>query len=107
PRRLRRTMAFTHTVASRRHLFADLKALLAKASPARSGDYLAGLAAASEEERMAARMALAEVPLAHFLNEALVPYEEDEVTRLIVDRHDGLAFREIASFTVGDLRNWL
>ncbi len=56
---------------------------------------------------MAARMALAEVPLAHFLAEALVPYEEDEVTRLILDRHDGLAFREIASFTVGDLRNWL
>lgn len=100
-------MTFAHTVASRRHLFADLKTLLAKASPARSGDYLAGLAAASEEERMAARMALAEVPLAHFLAEALVPYEEDEVTRLILDRHDGLAFREIASFTVGDLRNWL
>ncbi|GAB7548566.1 ethanolamine ammonia-lyase subunit EutB [Cupriavidus sp. 8B] len=100
-------MTFAHTVASRRHLFADLKTLLAKASPARSGDYLAGLAAASEEERMAARMALAEVPLAHFLAEALVPYEEDEVTRLIFDRHDGLAFREIASFTVGDLRNWL
>lgn len=100
-------MAFTHTVASRRHLFADLKTLLAKASPARSGDYLAGLAAASEEERMAARMALAEVPLAHFLNEALVPYEEDEVTRLIVDRHDAHAFREIASLTVGDFRNWL
>ncbi|WP_235184854.1 ethanolamine ammonia-lyase subunit EutB, partial [Cupriavidus sp. SK-3] len=66
-----------------------------------------GGAAASEEERMAARMALAEVPLAHFLNEALVPYEEDEVTRLIVDRHDAHAFREIASLTVGDFRNWL
>lgn len=100
-------MAFAHTVASRRHLFADLKTLLAKASPARSGDYLAGLAAASEEERMAARMALAEVPLAHFLSEALVPYEVDEVTRLIVDRHDAQAFREIASLTVGDFRNWL
>lgn len=100
-------MTFAHTVASRRHLFADLKTLLAKASPARSGDYLAGLAAASEEERMAARMALAEVPLAHFLSEALVPYEQDEVTRLIIDRHDSQAFREIASLTVGDLRNWL
>ncbi|MGO4153039.1 ethanolamine ammonia-lyase subunit EutB [Cupriavidus sp. YAF13] len=100
-------MTFAHTVASRRHLFADLKTLLAKASPARSGDYLAGLAAASEEERMAARMALAEVPLAHFLTEALVPYEDDEVTRLIIDHHDSHAFREIASFTVGDLRNWL
>ncbi|MBB1633607.1 ethanolamine ammonia-lyase subunit EutB [Cupriavidus sp. UME77] len=100
-------MTFAHTVASRRHLFADLKTLLAKASPARSGDYLAGLAAASEEERMAARMALAEVPLAHFLAEALVPYEDDEVTRLIIDHHDNHAFRELASFTVGDLRNWL
>lgn len=100
-------MTFAHTVASRRHLFADLKTLLAKASPARSGDYLAGLAAASEEERMAARMALAEVPLAHFLAEALVPYEDDEVTRLIIDSHDARAFSEIASFTVGDLRNWL
>ncbi len=100
-------MTFAHTVASRRHFFADLKTLLAKASPARSGDCLAGLAAASEEERMAARMALAELPLAHFLSEALVPYEEDEVTRLIVDRHDGQAFREIAALTVGDFRNWL
>ncbi|MGO4578404.1 ethanolamine ammonia-lyase subunit EutB [Cupriavidus sp. 2TAF22] len=100
-------MAFTHTVASRRYLFGDLKTLLAKASPARSGDYLAGLAAASEEERMAARMALAELPLTRFLQEALVPYEEDEVTRLIVDRHDRAAFREIAGLTVGDLRNWL
>ncbi|WP_420997830.1 ethanolamine ammonia-lyase subunit EutB [Cupriavidus sp. 30B13] len=100
-------MAFTHTVGARRHLFADLKTLLAKASPARSGDYLAGVAAASEEERMAARMALAEVPLAQFLREALVPYEDDEVTRLIVDRHDRAAFREIAALTVGDLRNWL
>ncbi|MGO4332474.1 ethanolamine ammonia-lyase subunit EutB [Cupriavidus sp. M-11] len=100
-------MAYTHTVASRRYLFGDLKTLLAKASPARSGDYLAGLAAASEEERMAARMALAELPLTRFLQEALVPYEEDEVTRLIVDRHDRAAFREIAGLTVGDLRNWL
>lgn len=100
-------MAFTHTVGTNRHVFADLRTLLAKASPARSGDYLAGLAAASEEERMAARMALAEVPLAHFLTEALVPYEDDEVTRLIVDRHDAAAFREIAALTVGDFRNWL
>ncbi|MBB1629537.1 ethanolamine ammonia-lyase subunit EutB [Cupriavidus sp. UME77] len=100
-------MSFAHTVASRRHLFADLKTLLAKASPARSGDCLAGLAAASEEERMAARMALADVPLTRFLEDALVPYEDDEVTRLIIDRHDRAAFREIGSFTVGDFRNWL
>lgn len=100
-------MAFTHTVGARRHLFADLRTLLAKASPARSGDALAGLAAASEEERMAARMALAEVPLSHFLSEALIPYEQDEVTRLIVDSHDARAFAEIAALTVGDFRNWL
>ncbi len=100
-------MAFTHTVGQHRHVFADLRTLLAKASPARSGDYLAGIAAASEEERMAARMALAAVPLSQFLSEALVPYEDDEVTRLILDSHDAGAFAEIASLTVGDFRNWL
>ncbi|CAG2141109.1 ethanolamine ammonia-lyase subunit EutB [Cupriavidus numazuensis] len=100
-------MAFTHTVGQHRHVFADLRTLLAKASPARSGDYLAGIAAASEEERMAARMALAAVPLTQFLSEALVPYEDDEVTRLIVDSHDAVAFGEIASLTIGDFRNWL
>ncbi|GJG94567.1 ethanolamine ammonia-lyase subunit EutB [Cupriavidus pauculus] len=100
-------MAFTHTVGVRRHVFADLRTLLARASPARSGDALAGMAAASEEERMAARMALADMPLAHCLNEALVPYEQDEITRLIVDSHDAVAFAEIASLTVGDFRNWL
>ena len=100
-------MAFTHTVGVRRHVFADLRTLLARASPARSGDALAGVAAASEEERMAARMALADMPLAHCLTEAVVPYEDDEVTRLIVDSHDAAAFAEIASLTVGDFRNWL
>ncbi|WER49673.1 ethanolamine ammonia-lyase subunit EutB [Cupriavidus sp. WKF15] len=100
-------MAFLHTVGQHRHVFADLRTLLAKASPARSGDCLAGIAAASEEERMAARMALADVPLSQFLSEALVPYENDEVTRLIVDSHDAGAFAEIASLTVGDFRNWL
>lgn len=80
---------------------------MAKASPARSGDYLAGVAAATDEERMAARMALAEVPLTTFLNEVLVPYEEDEVTRLIIDGHDAAAFAPIAHLTVGDLRDWL
>ncbi|OCS47011.1 ethanolamine ammonia-lyase subunit EutB [Ralstonia pickettii] len=100
-------MQFAHTVGAQRHVFNDLKTLLAKASPARSGDYLAGLAAASEGERMAARMALADVPLSVFLNEALVPYEDDEVTRLIFDRHDPQAFQPIASLTVGDFRNWL
>lgn len=100
-------MAFVHTVGQHRHVFADLRTLLAKASPPRSGDCLAGIAAASEEERMAARMALAAVPLSHFLSEALVPYEDDEVTRLILDSHDAGAFAEIASLTVGDFRNWL
>lgn len=66
-------MHFDHTIGAQRHVFNDLKTLLAKASPSRSGDYLAGLAAASEGERMAARMAPADVPLSVFLNEALVP----------------------------------
>jgi ethanolamine ammonia-lyase large subunit len=100
-------MHFAQTIGVQRHVFNDLKTLLAKASPARSGDYLAGLAAASEGERMAARMTLADVPLSVFLNEALVPYEDDEVTRLILDRHDAQAFRPIASLTVGEFRNWL
>jgi ethanolamine ammonia-lyase large subunit len=100
-------MSYAHTVAGVRHVFADLKTLLAKASPLRSGDVLGGIAATSSEERMAARFALAEVPIADFLNEALVPYEDDEVTRLIVDRHDREAFAEIASLSVGELREWL
>ena len=100
-------MHFAHAVGAQRHVFNDLKTLLAKASPARSGDYLAGLAATSEAERMAARMALADVPLSVFLSETLVPYEHDEVTRLILDGHDTQAFKPIASFTVGEFRNWL
>lgn len=99
--------AFTHVIGARTYGFADLTTLLAKAGPARSGDELAGVAAATEQERMAARMALADVPLKRFLNEALVPYEQDEVTRLIVDRHDALAFEAIASLTVGEFRDWL
>ena len=72
--------------------FPDLRTLMAKATPARSGDYLAGVAAGSAEERMAARMVLADLPLKTFLNEALIPYEQDEVTRLIMDNHDSTAF---------------
>ena len=87
--------------------FADLKDLLAKATPARSGDALAGIAAGSAEERMAARMALAELPLGAFLREELVPYEEDEVTRLIADSHDAGAFAPVAHLTVGEFRDWL
>jgi ethanolamine ammonia-lyase large subunit len=87
--------------------FDSLRELMAKASPARSGDFLAEVAAASDAERAAAQMALAEVPLKRFLNEALVPYEQDEVTRLIVDSHDGAAFSAVSHLTVGGFRDWL
>ncbi len=100
-------MLWKHTLAGTRWRFDDLKTLLARASPARSGDELAGIAAGSEAERMAARMALADLPLTAFLNHALVPYESDEVTRLIVDRHDPAAFAPVSHLTVGDFRNWL
>ncbi len=98
-----------HAVAigGTRYAFPDLKTLLAKASPARSGDRLAGVCAASAEERVAAQMALADVPLARFLDEAVVPYEDDEVTRLIIDTHDSGAFAPIAHLTVGGFRDWL
>jgi ethanolamine ammonia-lyase large subunit len=98
-----------HAVAidGTRYIFPDLKSLLAKASPPRSGDRLAGVAAATAEERVAAQMALADLPLAHFLNEAIVAYEDDEVTRLILDTHDAGAFAPIAHLTVGGLRDWL
>jgi len=97
----------THVAGSRTYTFADLRELLAKASPARSGDHLAGVAAGSAEERVAAQMALADLPLTTFLNEAVVPYETDEVTRLIVDSHDAAAFAPIRHLTVGDFRDWL
>jgi ethanolamine ammonia-lyase large subunit len=87
--------------------FPDLKTLLAKASPLRSGDQLAGIAAATASERVAARMCLAEVPLSRFLQEALIPYEDDEVTRLIIDSHDSTAFERISHLCVGELRDWL
>jgi ethanolamine ammonia-lyase large subunit len=95
------------TIAAQRYVFADLKTLLAKATPLRSGDALAGIAAESGEERVAAQYALADLPLATFLSETLVPYESDEVTRLIVDTHDTAAFAPIAHLTVGGLRDWL
>ena len=97
----------THTVGARTYTFADLRELLARASPARSGDHLAGVAAGSAEERVAAQMALAALPLATFLNEAVVPYETDEVTRLILDEHDAGAFQRVRHLTVGDFRDWL
>jgi len=100
-------MAFAHSVGNRCYRFADLRELLAKATPLRSGDVLAGLAANSAEERVAAQFALADLPLAHFLSQQVVPYEDDEVTRLIVDTHDTAAFSPVRSLTVGELRDWL
>lgn len=100
-------MAYTQTLGSTRYRFADLKTLLAKATPLRSGDCLAGIAAATAEERVAAQLALAELPLQTFLDEAVIPYEDDEVTRLIIDGHDAAAFVPVAHLTVGDFRNWL
>ncbi len=100
-------MSFAHTIGGSTYRFEDLKELLAKATPARSGDELAGVAAHSEIERAAARFALAEVPLKHFLSEAVIPYEQDDVTRLIIDTHDAEAFAPIAHLTVGGFRDWL
>jgi ethanolamine ammonia-lyase large subunit len=100
-------MSWAHTVGGTRYVFNDLKTLLARATPERSGDQLAGIAARSAAERMAARWALADLPLAHFLTEAVVPYEADEVTRLIVDTHDAGAFAPVSHLTVGGFRDWL
>ena len=98
---------YHHTIAARSYVFTDLKDLLAKASPARSGDSLAGVIAENAQERVAAQMALADLPLATFLNDCVIPYETDEVTRLIIDEHDDEAFSVISHLTVGDFRNWL
>jgi ethanolamine ammonia-lyase large subunit len=100
-------LAFAQALDGTTYRFADLKDLLAKASPRRSGDELAGVAAASGAERVAAQMALADLPLAQFLNDAVVAYERDEVTRLIVDTHDAAAFAPVRSLTVGGFRDWL
>lgn len=98
---------YAHTLGSMVYRFRDLKDLLAKATPLRSGDVLAGVAASNAQERVAAQMALADLPLTVFLNEALVPYDSDEVTRLIIDSHDRAAFAPIAHLCVGDFRDWL
>ncbi len=100
-------MTYRHVIGGTAYVFADLRDLLAKASPPRSGDRLAGLAAESAEQMVAARIALADVPLKQFLNEAVIPYEVCEVTRLIVDSHDAQAFAPIATLTVGSFRDWL
>ncbi|MCB8745956.1 ethanolamine ammonia-lyase subunit EutB [Rhodoferax sp. U2-2l] len=100
-------MRYAHTIGSRHYPFEGLRTLLAKASPLRSGDQLAGVTATHAQERVAAQMALAEVPLRTFLTEVVVPYEDDEVTRLIIDTHDADAFAPVRHLTVGDFRNWL
>ena len=100
-------MHYSHTLGGVQHTFATLSELMAKATPFRSGDALAGIAATSAEERVAAQYALADLPLQHFLEEHLIPYETDEVTRLIVDTHNAAAFAPIASLTVGEFRDWL
>jgi ethanolamine ammonia-lyase large subunit len=100
-------MAFASTIGNTRYTFESLRELLAKATPLRSGDVLAGVAAGSAEERVAAQFALADLPLVHFLSEQVIPYEQDEVTRLIVDTHNAGAFAPVRSLTVGELRDWL
>ncbi len=100
-------MAYRHVVGQHSWVFGDLKELMAKATPRRSGDMLAGIAAGSAEESVAARMALADLPLRDVLVKPLIPYEADEVTRLIIDTHDDKAFGPVAHLTVGDFRNWL
>ncbi|MBE0403226.1 ethanolamine ammonia-lyase subunit EutB [Halomonas citrativorans] len=98
---------FQTTVGSHHYRFKSLAELMAKATPARSGDRLAGVIADSAEERVVAQMVLAELPLTTFLNDALIPYEHDEITRLIIDDHDAEAFAPLRHLTVGDFRNWL
>ena len=99
--------SYAHTIGGRVFRFDSLRDVMAKASPARSGDYLAGVAARDDEERIAAQMALANLPLRTFLNEHVVPYETDEVTRLIIDEHDAKAFAAVSHLTVGGFRDWL
>jgi ethanolamine ammonia-lyase large subunit len=100
-------MAYRHTVGRTAYAFADLKELMAKATPPRSGDRLAGIAAATAEECVAAKMALADLPLKTILAEPLIAYEDDEVTRLILDAHDDKAFQPVAAMTVGEFRDYL
>lgn len=100
-------MKKTFSIGNKNYTFGSLKELLAKASPERSGDVLAGIAATSGEERVAAQMILADVYLSDFLNEEIIPYDEDEVTRIIFDHHDKDSYELISGLTVGEFRNWL
>jgi len=100
-------MKYKCSIKNKNYIFNDLKTLMAKATPFRSGDALAGIAAETNEERVAAQMALCEVPLKNFLNEELIPYEKDEITRLIIDSHHKAAFDIISNLSVGEFRDWL
>src|SRR6267143_2765240 len=100
-------MVYRHAIDATTYVFNDLRDLLAKATPPRSGDRLAGIAADSAAQMIAARIALADVPLKQFLHETVIPYEDDEITRLIIDAHDASAFAAISSLTVGSFRDWL
>src|SRR5260370_6693524 len=100
-------MVYRHPIDATSYVFDDLRDLLAKATPPRSGDRLAGIAADSDEQMIAARIALADVPLKQFLHETVIPYEDDEITRLIIDTHDVSAFAGVSSLTVGSFRDWL
>src|SRR5580700_150821 len=100
-------MSYSHAIGSVIYRFDDLKTLLARASPMRSGDELAGIAARNAEERVAAQMTLADLPLGEFRRHLLIPYEADEVTRLIVDDLDTAAFTNFEHLTVGEFRDWL
>ena len=100
-------MVYRHTINATGYVFADLRDLLAKATPPRSGDRLAGIAAETAEQMIAARIALADVPLKQFLQEPVIPYEDDEITRLIIDTHDLPGFAGMSSLTVGEFRDWL
>lgn len=100
-------MAYKTLIGHQHYVFNDLKTLMAKATPLRSGDQLVGVAAENATERVAAQMALADVPLKQFLTEVLIDYEQDEITRLIIDEHRSDLFAPISHFTVGDFRNWL
>src|SRR3979490_1811360 len=100
-------MVYRPAIDATTYVFNDLRDLLAKASPPRSGDRLAGIAADSAQQMIAARIALADVPLKQFLHETVVAYEDDEITRLIIDTHDTSAFAAISSLTAGSFPDWL
>ncbi|MDB5583061.1 MAG: ethanolamine ammonia-lyase [Bradyrhizobium sp.] len=100
-------MIYRHAIGATSYVFDGLRDLMARATPPRSGDRLAGIAADSAEQMIAARIALSDVPLTQFLHEAIVPYEDDEITRLIIDSHDAKAFAGVSSLTVGAFRDWL